>query len=245
MSNKYTSDYFDTLIVPGFRGSGDSHWQTWLEQQLPYARRIDGIDWESPQVEVWSAQIIRVLESASQPVWIVAHSFGCLVTIWASQYIAHKIAGVFLVAPADPWRFSYGGLYEQLDTDSSVVSIAEKLPKYSLHFPSVVIASTNDPWVKLTAAGFWAQHWGSYFINIGNAGHININSGFGPWPEGLDLLRQFQSIHGELPLGTVGVSNAAMAHESPDLIVRASQPFQTLNQDASQLIHSFKDYFQL
>ena len=232
MSNKYASDYFDTLVVPGFRGSGDSHWQTWLEQQLPHARRVDGIDWESPQVKVWSAQIVRVLELAIQPVWIVAHSFGCLATIWASHQIAHKIAGVFLVAPADPWRFAYGGLYEQFNNDASVSSIAEKLPKHLLPFPSVVIASTNDPWVKLTTAGFWAQHWGSYFINIGNAGHINIDSGFGPWPEGLSLLRQFQAIHGELPHGTVGMVDTAITHESQDLMIQPPKKFQTLNHDA-------------
>ena len=189
MSNKYASDYFDTLVVPGFRGSGDSHWQTWLEQQLPHARRVDGIDWESPQVKVWSAQIVRVLELAIQPVWIVAHSFGCLATIWASHQIAHKIAGVFLVAPADPWRFAYGGLYEQFNNDASVSSIAEKLPKHLLPFPSVVIASTND-------------------------------SGFGPWPEGLSLLRQFQAIHGELPHGTVGMVDTAITHESQDLMIQ-------------------------
>lgn len=208
MKNTLAPDYFDTLIVPGYHGSSDAHWQTWFEQHLPHVRRVDGIDWESPQVSMWSAQIVRVLEMATQPVWIVAHSFGCLATVWASPQIAHKIAGVFLVAPADPWRFAHEGLHEQVKSLQTVRSVAEDLPKMPLPFPSVVIASTNDPWVKLTTAGVWAQHWGSYFINIGNAGHINTDSGFGPWSEGLALLQELQSIHGELPRGNVDAVDA-------------------------------------
>ena len=195
MNSKHHSDFFETLIVPGYHGSGDGHWQTWFEQKLPHARRVDGIDWESPHIQEWSSQIIRVLESAIQPVWIVAHSFGCLATVWASHQSADKIAGAFLVAPANPWRFAHEGLYEHVKNFSPVRSVAEDLPKQPLPFPSVVIASVNDPWVKLTTAAFWAQHWGSQFINIGHAGHINADSGFGPWPEGLALLRELQALH--------------------------------------------------
>ncbi len=203
MTHLHTPDFFDTLIVPGYHGSGEAHWQTWMEQQLPHARRIKGIDWEYPQVEQWSEQIIFALESAKNPVWIVAHSFGSLATVWASQYTADKIAGVLLVAPADPWRFTYSGLYSSVSHHQVVRSIAEDVPKSRLPFPSVVVASTNDPWVKLTVAGYWAQHWGSYFINAGNVGHINTDSGFGPWPEGLQLLKELQNIHDVLPRGAV------------------------------------------
>jgi predicted alpha/beta hydrolase family esterase len=30
----------------------------------------------------------------------------------------------------------------------------------------------------------------SHFISIGDAGHINTAAGYGPWPQGLELLRQ-------------------------------------------------------
>lgn len=232
MTVKSTSEFFDTLIVPGFHGSGEDHWQTWFEQQLPHARRVDGIEWESPQVKVWSEQIIRVLESTSQPIWIVAHSFGSLATVWASQHVAHKIAGVFLVAPADPWRFAEQGLYEQVNQTVSEPSIAEFIPKNALPFPSIVIASTNDPWVKLTTAGFWAQHWGSYFLNIGDAGHINVESGFGSWPEGLDLLREFQAIHSELPQGSVDVEATENPPQPLKTLLPKWQKFEPIAQEA-------------
>ena len=32
-----------------------------------------------------------------------------------------------------------------------------------------MIASTNDPWVRLTVAAYWADRWGARFINIGAA----------------------------------------------------------------------------
>jgi predicted alpha/beta hydrolase family esterase len=54
----------------------------------------------------------------------------------------------------------------------------------------MVIASANDPWVSLERAQYFAENWGSTFINIGDAGHINAASGHGEWPEGLRLLQQ-------------------------------------------------------
>jgi hypothetical protein len=53
-----------------------------------------------------------------------------------------------------------------------------------LPFPSVVIASTDDPYVTLHRAEAFAAAWGSELINIGRAGHINAASGHGPWPQG-------------------------------------------------------------
>jgi hypothetical protein len=53
-----------------------------------------------------------------------------------------------------------------------------------LPFRSIVVASEDDPYVTLHRAQDFATAWGSEFINIGRAGHINTDSGHGPWPEG-------------------------------------------------------------
>ncbi|QIL42586.1 hypothetical protein G7074_09910 [Pedobacter sp. HDW13] len=58
-----------------------------------------------------------------------------------------------------------------------------------MNFKTIVVTSANDEWVTLERATFFAQHWGSELINIGNAGHINADSGFGVWPEGLEILK--------------------------------------------------------
>lgn len=52
------------LIVPGLHGSGAAHWQTWLEGQLPEARRVVGIDWESPVLARWAGAVRRQIDDS-------------------------------------------------------------------------------------------------------------------------------------------------------------------------------------
>ena len=51
-----------------------------------------------------------------------------------------------------------------------------------------MVASANDPWSNLEKAEFYADKWGSKFVNIGEAGHINDVSGHYEWKEGLKIL---------------------------------------------------------
>jgi hypothetical protein len=53
------------------------------------------------------------------------------------------------------------------------------------------VASTTDEWVSLVRARQFAAAWGSELVNIGPAGHINTASGYGEWPAGLELLRDW------------------------------------------------------
>lgn len=192
-----------TLIVPGFHGSGPEHWQSWLEAEEPGARRVGGIDWETPILARWAGEVRRAIDDAPSAVWLVAHSFGCLAGVVAAADRLEKVAGALLVAPADPQRFTPFGLRHE-DLPAEADSLASWLPREPLGFPSIVVASSNDPWVKLLVAAYWADRWGSRLLNIGPAGHINAEAGFGPWPEGLRLLRTMQAAHDGLPLGTIG-----------------------------------------
>ena len=54
------------------------------------------------------------------------------------------------------------------------------------------MASSNDPFVTVVRAQAFATAWGSEFLMIGEAGHINGASGLGDWPEGLVLLRSLR-----------------------------------------------------
>lgn len=171
------SDASNTLlIVPGLGNSGPGHWQTWLEYQCACTVRVDQCDWNVPDLERWSTRVRECLDLTPGPVWLVAHSFGCLASVQAAASRADRIAGAFLVAPADPER----------------VGSAGRLFSGRLPFPSLLIASTTDPWLTPDAAKLWASRWGSRLIDLGAAGHINVDSGYGPWPEGLALLRRFQ-----------------------------------------------------
>lgn len=164
------------LIVPGLRNSGPRHWQTWFESKLAGAWRVEQANWERPFLSDWTARVCEAIDSHRGQVWIVAHSFGCLAAVSAGLVCAERIRAALLVAPADPARF--GG--------------AAELPQERLAFPSLVVASNNDPWAKPGVAKHWADVWGSSHRNIGNAGHINVDSGYGPWPEGLGFFQELR-----------------------------------------------------
>jgi uncharacterized protein len=196
------------LIVPGFRGSGPGHWQTWIEAQEPSARRVTGIDWDAPILATWAGQIQREIDRDSGAVLLVAHSFGCLAAVVAAADRPEKVAGAMLVAPADPDRISALGLQSDEATPTRPRGLGAWLPREPMAFPSLVVASSNDPWMKLMTAAYWADQWGSRFVEMGPVGHINVDSGFGPWPEGLRLLRSMQEASVDFPLGTIGERRA-------------------------------------
>jgi hypothetical protein len=64
------------------------------------------------------------------------------------------------------------------------------IPLVRFNFRTIVVASADDPWVSIERAQYFANHWGSEFINIGNAGHINAASGHTRWNEGLEILKR-------------------------------------------------------
>jgi predicted alpha/beta hydrolase family esterase len=39
----------------------------------------------------------------------------------------------------------------------------------------------------------FAQAWGADYVEIGDAGHINGDAGYGPWPEGEQLLQDLRT----------------------------------------------------
>ena len=157
-----------TLIVPGLHGSGPAHWQSWLEELLPDARRVHQDDWSCPALPAWAERVTTEIDHARGPVLLVAHSFGCLASVTAASRHADRIAGALLVAPADPAKFG----------------VAALLPHQPLGYPGVLVASRDDPWVAFGTARHWAGRWGCRFIDLGEKGHVNAESGFGPWPEG-------------------------------------------------------------
>ena len=57
-----------------------------------------------------------------------------------------------------------------------------------LPFPSIVVASNDDIYVTEETARSYATAWGSRFVLLRGAGHINSDSGLGLWKEGLQLL---------------------------------------------------------
>jgi len=69
-----------------------------------------------------------------------------------------------------------------------------------LPFRSVVVASSNDPYIALQRARELADAWGAEFMNAGPLGHINVEAGFGPWPTAERILHDLVTGRGELKL---------------------------------------------
>ena len=168
------------LIIPGLGNSGEDHWQTHFENSGDNFRRIEQKEWDAPNCEDWIENINKVVgEYDPKNVVLVAHSLGCTaVAYWAKKHRT-IIKGAFLVAPSD----IENPVYTFPATGFTPIPL-EKLP-----FPTLVIASLDDVWVSEKRAKFFAENWGSNLINIGNAGHINADAGFGDWPEGLEKLK--------------------------------------------------------
>ena len=176
------------LIVPGLRNSDENHWQSLWQAQLPSSKRIHVDDWATPSLEKWTAGIRAELAKLDKPAVLIAHSFGTLASASIAAEFPEKIAALFLVAPADPDKFS----------------IAHLLPQKILPVPAKMIASSNDPWLTESKAAYWALLWSADFLRLKNVGHINSESQLGLWPEGIrelnGLLRKQRARQAKLSL---------------------------------------------
>ena len=171
-------DWAPILLLPGLYDSGPQHWQTLWMKGRPWLRRVEQRDWEAPHIDDWVANLEAAVHEAGPSTLLVAHSAACaLVAHWATVH-QRAIRGALLVAPSDV----------EAPTYPKGPSGFAPMPLLPLPFPSVVVASSDDPYVLLPRARKFACAWGSRFIEIGPAGHINTASGHGEWPAGLDLL---------------------------------------------------------
>lgn len=169
------------LIVPGLNGSAEGHWQRhWLADH-DNAELVEQADWSNPQAGRWLHRLERAV-IANPGALIVAHSLGSILAArLATSSVSSLVGGALLVAPADIERSSvlHARTYE-----------FGTLPMQALPFPALVVASRDDIYMERDKARDLATAWKVPFLDIGNAGHINIASGFGRWPQGYELARQ-------------------------------------------------------
>ena len=163
------------IIVPGWRDSGPGHWQTLWADSLPGAQRVVQDDWVSPTRQAWVGALSQLILKSPGPVVVVAHSLGCITTAHLPPEASARIQGALLVAPADPER-------------RGVLADFAPVPYQRLPYESILVASSNDPYCPVRTAGAYARAWGSQFVRLQDAGHINVEAGFGYWPLGLALV---------------------------------------------------------
>lgn len=179
-----TSDV-DILIVPGWSSSGPDHWQSRWQRSLTTARRVEQDDWYHPSRDKWVARLATAVAKSARPPVLVAHSLGCAaVAHLAAKLPGGLVAGAFLVAPADVDNSATWPVTEGYTFDGDHGGFAP-LPRQRLPFAATLVGSGNDPYCSPERARELAEAWGANFVDGGLSGHINVNSGHGPWPEGL------------------------------------------------------------
>jgi uncharacterized protein len=195
------------LILPGWQNSSPDHWQSLWEADLSKASHVERVmqhDWTRPLRGDWITrledQILltngRFAQGGRRPdventpsnaqknnqknILLIAHSLGChLVSAWATlSKNTHRIKGALLVAPPDGAREDF-----PQELKSWRPPVLQKLP-----FPSICVISANDPFCDQQSGKEMAAAWCSELIELGNAGHINAESGLGHWPQGRELL---------------------------------------------------------
>ncbi len=176
----------DLLIIPGLGGSGPDHWQTRWAAKLPNAHRIEQEDWDHPVAAAWEERIVVAVEACERPVVAIAHSLGVVALVHAAPRIAAtgKVAGAFMVAP--PSETTLIGI-EEIDP------AFRPFPTDPLPFRSLLVGSHDDPYCGIEETATLSAVWGSVFIDAGQAGHVNPESGHVPWPEGLMTFAGFLS----------------------------------------------------
>ncbi len=170
---------FKLLVVPGWQGSGDEHWQTRWAQLHPAAARVEQDDWARPDPGSWVARLDAAIRAADQPVVLIAHSLGCItVAHWVRETGGRGVAAALLVAPAD---------VERTLAAPELQGFAP-IPLEQLPFATRVVASDNDPCCTLERAEALASRWGADLVVIPGGGHLNVRSQLGDWPTGQLLL---------------------------------------------------------
>lgn len=176
------------VIVYGYDGSGPGHWQRWLEAELRqrgtpvvFPELPDPI---APRKNAWVTALAETVEAASgAPITFVCHSLGC----WAVDHLLNERGplnshAALLVAPPSPYL-----LFEPVE---SFLPPPRRTAAWApLAARTLVVGSDNDDFTAAEEFDALARALGVGCQLIPGAGHVNVASGYGPWPFALDWLR--------------------------------------------------------
>ena len=159
---------------------------------------------------------------------LVGHSLGALlIAHLAERHPWLPVAGALLVAPADADAATRAGRTLRDITAGGF----SPMPLSPLRFPAVLAASRNDPYLGFARAHALARLWEARFVDLGAAGHVNVASGHGPWPDGLKLLEQVRALaalHGTRRTRPAERSGVVVPLAPPRLAAAAAPHFSSL-----------------
>lgn len=161
------------LILHGWGGSDYPHWQSWLAGKL--ASEYGTVSFplldnpHFPSKNRWCKQAKAIIEEFT-PTIVIAHSLGAVLWLWLADEIETKPTQIILVAPPSQ--------------TTSIETIKSFFPYPTPDLSpqeSTIIVSNDDPYITPDEAKYLGQQIGAYVEILAEMGHINTDSGFGPW----------------------------------------------------------------
>lgn len=175
------------LFVPGLRDHVEDHWQTHAAREFPGSVTVEPLTEDRLSRAARVAALDEALQSIEGDVVIAAHSAGCLMVAHWAMSPSRRIKAALLATPADvehPLPPGYPS-FDDLSVNGWV-----PIPRKKLPFPTLVVASRNDPLAEFAGVETLARDWGAALVDAGEVGHLNPPAGFGPWPEGHRLIER-------------------------------------------------------
>jgi predicted alpha/beta hydrolase family esterase len=175
-----------TVILHGLNGAGGEHWQRWLAEQLTAAGREvvfpDLPNFDTPQLSEWLPALTEALAGLPADGYdIVAHSLGAV--LWLHHAVdpgasptPARVALIAMPAGAPLLEVAPSFLPVPLDIDT-VRKAADG---------TVLVGGDNDPYCPDGVARTYGAPLKMAATVIPDGGHLNLESGFGPWPAVLD-----------------------------------------------------------
>ena len=164
-----------TLILHGWGGSDYPHWQAHLAMEI--AKNYGTVSFpliqhpHFPSLNRWRREVLKYLADF-RPDTVVCHSLAN--TLWLHLAATEKLEPIqhlYMIAPP-----SLTTVIEGLD-DFYPTPLPGHLYANEVH----LIASDNDPYITTEEATHLAKHFRATLTIIKNAGHINVESGYGKW----------------------------------------------------------------
>ena len=178
------------MIVPGWNGSGPGHWQVWLADQLAEAGREvrwpDFPDVDHPDLADWLRALREGLDGLPEAGYdLVAHSLGAV--LWLHHVMepgdSPRPARVALVAPPSP-HLQESAVQQFLPPPLDIDAVRHGAEG------TLLIGGDADPHLPEGIAEAYGRPLKMATSVIEGGGHLNVDSGYGPWPAMLDWCRR-------------------------------------------------------
>jgi predicted alpha/beta hydrolase family esterase len=173
------------LILHGWNGSGPGHWQHWLAGRL----RTRGAHVQFPQLpqcdlpcpERWASALheeLELLAAGPGERVVVCHSLACVLWLRETARIdaRHRVDRVALVAPPCPGsKVRELAKFYPTGADKARVDAAARHTR--------LVCTDDDPYCPGSGADvYWGRPLGLEADLLPGQGHLNVPSGYGPWP---------------------------------------------------------------